>query len=231
MDDVRKNALDAFYLVFYFADPLRDGLFKHNDMFELAKELDDSIKEIQVNSRLHGLIQFKDVCAKSKSSEGQKCFANEFMELSSKMSKIRSGKEVNMTFPRFYDPAKDKFHFLPGSFGNITLVPQSRVVQEITSIRLAFILDASEENEKQRIKAKIWERTALNYVRQKNWGDGRFEVMAVNSMSLEEELVENVNSAVTYLWLSISSGKSTYVVCNFVKKYAFSFFSRCIHGS
>ena len=51
------------------------------------------------------------------------------MELSSKMSKIRSGKEVNMTFPRFYDPAKDKFHFLPGSFGNITLVPQSRVVQ------------------------------------------------------------------------------------------------------
>ena len=47
--------------------------------------------------------------------------------------------------------------------------------------------------------------------------------MAVNSMSLEEELVENVNSAVTYLWLSISSGKSTYVVCNFVKKYAFSF--------
>ena len=72
---------------------------------------------------------FSDVCAKSKSSEGQKCFANEFMELSSKMSKIRSGKEVNMTFPRFYDPAKDKFHFLPGSFGNITLVPQSRVVQ------------------------------------------------------------------------------------------------------
>ena len=59
LDDVRKNALDAFYLVFYFADPLRDGLFKHNDMFELAKELDDSIKEIQVNSRLHGLIQFK----------------------------------------------------------------------------------------------------------------------------------------------------------------------------
>ena len=57
--DVRKNALDAFCLVFYFADPLRDGLFKHNDMFELAKELDDSIKEIQVNSRLHGLIQFK----------------------------------------------------------------------------------------------------------------------------------------------------------------------------
>ena len=56
-----------------------------------------------------------------------------------------------------------------------------------------------------------------------NWGDGRFKVMAVNSMSLEEELVENVNSAVTYLWLSISSGKSTYVVCNFVKKYAFSF--------
>ena len=42
-----------------------------------------------------------------------------------------------------------------------------------------------------------------------NWGDGRFKVMAVNSMSLEEELVDNVNSAVTYLWLSISSGEST----------------------
>ena len=74
----------------------------------------------------------------------------------------------------------------------------------------------------------IWRTFFTNF---QNWGDGRFKVMAVNSMSLEEELVENVNSAVTYLWLSISSGKSTYVVCNFVKKYAFSFFSRCIHGS
>ena len=65
-----------------------------------------------------------------------------------------------------------------------------------------------------------------------NWGDGRFKVMAVNSMSLEEELAENVNSAVTYLWLSISSSEST-LESLLLKKFRQInfFFSRCIHGS
>ena len=97
----------------------QDGLFKHNGMLELAKKIDDTVHEIHVSSGLHGNIQFKDVCALTRTSEGKTCQKNEFIELSPRMDKIRSGK-VNMTFPQFEDPVTEKSYFMPAFFGNIT---------------------------------------------------------------------------------------------------------------
>ena len=150
-------------------DPIQDGLFKNNGILDLAIEIDDYIKNKEIMTNLHGIIQFKDVCAKSRGSKGEKCQNNDFLELNnySVMKKIRSGK-ANMTFPLFKDPISGKKLFTPAFFGNITtLYLQDRdlyIIKEVTSIRLTFILDSHGQNKnvkEKKMKADIWERTIL----------------------------------------------------------------------
>ena len=66
---------------------LQDALFKHNGMIDLAKEVDNSIKKIQVNSHLQGIIEFKEVCAKSRSTVSLKLNCD--LHTYRKVSKIR----------------------------------------------------------------------------------------------------------------------------------------------
>ena len=175
-------------------EPEQDGLFKHNGLLDLAKKIDDTVHGLHVKSELHGIIQFKDVCALTRTSEGRECQKNKFIELSPRMDKIRSGR-VNMTFPQFEDPVTETSYFMPAFFGNITTttlitddddgdenfrendftksfnnnvtadnIKKEYIIKEVTAIRLYFILDASTANEEKRLKGEIWERTALRYV-------------------------------------------------------------------
>ena len=111
--------LSQLVVIIKAKNPDQDGLFKHNGLLELAKKIDDTVHETRVRSGLHGNIHFKDVCALTRMSEGRECQKNEFIELSPRMDKIRSGK-VNLTFPQFEDPVTETSYFMPAHFGNIT---------------------------------------------------------------------------------------------------------------
>ena len=128
--------LSQLVVIIKAKNPDQDGLFKHNGLLELAKKIDDTVHETRVRSGLHGNIQFKDVCALTRMSEGRECQKNEFIELSPRMDKIRSGK-VNLTFPQFEDPVTETSYFMPAHFGNITTTlinDDSRYVRKKSSV-------------------------------------------------------------------------------------------------
>lgn len=147
-------------------DPVQDGIAMHNGLLELAKKINDDIHKLQIHSRLHGSFQFKDVCAKTRVTEGLKCQSNDHINLSPTLDLIREGK-MNMTFPLFKDPYARQEHFVPLIFGNLKYGDNNTVVTNASATKLLFILDGNESNHAKTNKVDIWEEAVLEYVLKK----------------------------------------------------------------
>ena len=146
--------------------PEEDGIMMHNGLLDMAKKVNEEIHKAQIHSRLHGSFQWKDVCAKTRLSEGLKCQSNDHINLYQTMDLIRKGK-MNMTFPVFKDPYTRQDHFVPIIFGNLKYDENQTMVTGAAATKLIFVLDANQDNYAKSIKVKIWEEAVLDYVLQK----------------------------------------------------------------
>ena len=169
----------------------QDSLNQHLGLLNQGKEIDDALKKLVVKTRSKENVTFEDVCAKSRGSEGENCQENGILELS-------SIKYLN-TYPTYKHPITKEVIFVPAFLGNISLNDENAaLVEDASVLRLFYVLDESKKN------VKAWEKMALQFIEKNDeWLDDRYEVFAINSRSIERELVENMHNALGILPISV----------------------------
>ena len=107
--------------VIILAKSSKDGLSNHDGLLELGRKVEQEIHHLKVRTKEYGSIQFMDVCAKSRSSLGQKCQKNNILDLDTEvMDAVRNG-DLTWTYPNFENPITKQSYFLPTNLGNLTL--------------------------------------------------------------------------------------------------------------
>ena len=149
--------------VIILAKSWEDGLSKHDGLLELGRDVEREIQNLRVRTKDFGIIQFKDVCAKTKATLGKSCQKNDILELDSEiMEAIRYGG-LPWKYPIFENPISKAKYFLPASLGNLSLNTDKDILKEATSLRLAFVLDAKDKP----VQSDLWQRAVLDHISKK----------------------------------------------------------------
>ena len=171
-------------------NPGRDSLGNHKGLLEHGKIIDDAVKKLTVKTNQQEILTFEDVCAKTRSSRGETCQENNIIA-------EYPGLE-HLTYPVYQNPFSKNRIMMPSVLGNISIIKneKGRKILDASALRLFYTLNGNSSSPKVRRNVQAWERMALNFTRkiQQRFKDDRYEVFAINSKSLERELIETVHS-------------------------------------
>ena len=176
-------------------DPFKDSLKSHNGLLALAEKIDHFLNEFEVKADCQKeKLKFRDLCAKSRFSQGRVCDRNPILTLTQTMMEKFRSQELNLTYPLYSHPVSKEPILWPSILGNISINPAGDALEDATHLRLVYVLKNSSC-----LPIQAWENQAINALREAQFGDDRFQILAVNSKSLEIELSNNIESA---LWIS-----------------------------
>ena len=197
-----ETLVESVLNVYIFEETANATVFDP-DLWSFATKIDEDLSN-EVNITHKGnVFNFPDLCAKRN---GECSSDNEFLGvLANSLPYIINGS-VGISYPLFkFAPAGIRL-FLPASLGGATV--ENALITNANVMRLSYILDSSSEK---RNFSELWELEALRYLKDEV-NNTRFQMLAIASPSLGEELAQNIGTSIDFRYV----GSSVFLVLVYV---------------